>query len=420
MRPRRGPVHQENMVIVGCGHAGARAAQALRTNGWHGGITLVDGEGRTPYERPPLSKAVLKGESEAEDAPLFPADFLAKNDIHVLKGVAAAAIDRPTRQLRLSDGGSIAYHRLLLATGAEPRNLIVPGADLPGSHTLRSADDAARIFPYLRPGAEIVIVGGGLIGLEAAASATVRGCKVTVVEAGPRPMMRAVPAELSHEVRLFHESKDVRFVLGRQVSELEGDGRVRCVRLDDGTVLPCTAVVISVGVSPQTALAEAAGLEIDNGIAVDRFLRTSDPFIYAAGDACAFEQVSGPRMRLECWKNAEDQGTLAGRNMLGSDEAYVPLPWMWSDQFDRTMQIAGQAGGSAEDVRRRCPDGTLLIYHLDKDQMILGISGFGSIREVSRGVRMGQLLMERGIRPGRKALADPEFDLRSLAKAAVA
>ncbi len=118
---------------------------------------------------------------------------------------------------------------------------------------------------------------------------------------------------------------------------------------------------------------------------MDRFLRTSDPFIYAAGDACAFEQVSGPRMRLECWKNAEDQGTLAGRNMLGSDEAYVPLPWMWSDQFDRTMQIAGQAGGSAEDVRRRCPDGTLLIYHLDKDQMILGISGFGSIREVSRG-----------------------------------
>ncbi len=153
---------------------------------------------------------------------------------------------------------------------------------------------------------------------------------------------------------------------------------------------------------------------------MDRFLRTSDPFIYAAGDACAFEQVSGPRMRLECWKNAEDQGTLAGRNMLGSDEAYVPLPWMWSDQFDRTMQIAGQAGGSAEDVQRRCPDGTLLIYHLDKDQMILGISGFGSIREVSRGVRMGQLLMERGIRPGRKALADPEFDLRSLAKAAVA
>lgn len=147
-------MHQENMVIVGCGHAGARAAQALRTNGWHGGITLVDGEGRTPYERPPLSKAVLKGESEAEDAPLFPADFLAKNDIHVLKGVAAAAIDRPTRQLRLSDGGSIAYHRLLLATGAEPRNLIVPGADLPGSHTLRSADDAARIFLTCGPGGD--------------------------------------------------------------------------------------------------------------------------------------------------------------------------------------------------------------------------------------------------------------------------
>ena len=411
---------QDNMVVVGSGHAGARAVQALRANNWRGRITLIDGEGCTPYERPPLSKAVLKGHVKAEDAPLFPTGFLDGNDVELLTGVEAVAIDRPARQLHLSSGGYVDYHRLLLATGAEPRELDIPGKELGGSHSLRNAGDAARIAPHLKPGADIVIVGGGLIGLEVAASATAHGCNVTVIEAGPRLMTRAVPERLAHTIRHFHESKAVRFVFGRQAGAFLGDdGVLRALRLDDGTTLPCTVAVISIGVRPRTALAEAAGLDIDNGIAVDRFLRTSDPSIYAAGDACSFVLASGKRMRLECWKNAEDQGVVVARNMLGADEPYIPSPWMWSDQFDRTMQIAGQVDGAAH-VERHCADGTLLIYHLDENRMILGVSGFGSIREVSRGVRTGQLLMEKDVRPGNQALSDPDFDLRTFAKAAVA
>jgi NADPH-dependent 2,4-dienoyl-CoA reductase/sulfur reductase-like enzyme len=313
------------------------------------------------------------------------------------------------------------YHRLLLATGAAPRDLGVPGRQASGIYPLRHAADAENIAPRLQQGADIVIVGGGLIGLEAAAAAISRGCNVTVVEAGPRLMMRAVPAPLSAKIRQYHESKGVRFLFGRQVMGFgEHAGVLNSVSLDDGTTLACSASIMSIGVLPRTELAQRAGLALDNGVAVNCFLQSSDPFIYAAGDASSFKLTSGLRMRLECWKNAEDQGSVVARNMMGGSEPYLPFPWMWSDQFDQTMQIAGIADGAADHVERQCEDGTLLVYHLDDAEKIQAVSGFGSIREVSRGVRGGQLLMERGLQPSLQALQDPNCDLRMFAKAGVA
>lgn len=414
-------MHQENMVIVGAGHSGARAAQALRANGWQERITIIDAEGRTPYERPPLSKAVLKGERAAEVAPLFPAGYLAENGIDFLSGIGATAIDRAGQRLALSDGNTLPYHRLLLATGAIPRDLGVPGRDASGIYPLRNAADAESIAQRLQPGVDIVIVGGGLIGLEAASAAISRGCNVTVVEAGPRLMMRAVPAPLSSKIRHHHESKGVRFLFGRRVVGFgQHAGGLNSVSLNDGTTLTCSASIISIGVLPRTELAERSGLTLDNGVAVNCFLQTSDPYIYAAGDASSFALGPGVRMRLECWKNAEDQGSVVARNMMGGCEPYLPFPWMWSDQFDQTMQIAGIADGAVDHVERQCEDGTLLIYHLDDAEKIQAVSGFGSIREVSRGVRAGQMLMERGLQPSRQALQDPNCDLRMFAKAVVA
>lgn len=414
-------MNQDNMVIIGSGHAGARAAQTLRSEGWDGRITMIGAEARTPYERPPLSKAVLQRRAAPEDAPLFPSGSPESQGVDHLSGVSVRSVNREARQVILSDGRALDYHRLLLATGAGPRQLTIPGMDLRGGYYLRSAEDAAAIADHLQPGAAIVIIGGGLIGLEVAASAAAHDCKVTVVEAGPRLMMRAVPAAMSGAIHDAHREKGTRFIFGRQVARLSGEeGKLRSVELDDGAVLPCDAVVVAIGVNPRTELAADAGLAIENGIAVDQYLRSSDPDIFAAGDVCSFALPSGERIRLECWKNAEDQGVLAGRNMLGAEAAYDPFPWMWSDQFGRTMQIGGRPELAAGEVERLCTDGTLLVYHLDEGGRIAGISGFGSLREVSRGVRAGRLLMEKGVTPDAKILADPEADLRLIASGAVA
>ncbi|MQX80487.1 NAD(P)/FAD-dependent oxidoreductase [Sinorhizobium medicae] len=408
----------DGIVIVGSGHAGARAAQSLRANGWQHRISVIDGEGCAPYERPPLSKAVLSGKSRPEDAVLFPQDFVEQHGIDFRSGVRAVGIDRDTRQVRLSNDDAVSYGRLLLTPGAEPRLLDIPGRELEGVFSLRTAVDACGLSGQLLPGADVVIVGGGLIGLEVAASAIQRGCSVTVIEAGPRLMTRAVPPELAELIRLLHETRGVRFILGRQAVALLGSQRIEALRMDDGSTLACTAALISIGVTPRTDLALAAGLEIENGIAVDCFLKTSDPFIYAAGDACAFKNGDGSRLRLECWKNAEDQGALAARNMMGANEPYTPMPWMWSDQYDRTMQIAGHPEFGEQHVARHCPDGSLLVYHLDANDAIVGVSGFGSLREIARGVRTGQMLMQRGIHPAKEALQNPKIDLKAAAKVA--
>jgi NADPH-dependent 2,4-dienoyl-CoA reductase/sulfur reductase-like enzyme len=420
MKKRKYVVSNDGMVIVGSGHAGARAAQALRLNGWQGGIVVVEAEETTPCERPPLSKAVLSGASRPEDHPLFPHDFLARQAVDLRRGTRAVEVECGSRRVRLSDGSSLFYERLLLAPGAAPRMLDVPGAALNGTGFLRSAADATRMASWLQPGTGVVIVGGGLIGLEAAATAIGRRCEVTVIEAGGRLMTRAVPSQMSDLVQRHHEDRGVRFRLGRQVTALQGVGRVSGVELDDGSTIPCSVVLVAIGVAPRVELAQAAGLEIDNGIAADGFLCCSEPSVFTAGDACAFETSTGQRVRLESWKNAEDQGALAARNMLGAHEPYLPVPWMWSDQYESTMQITGFPERGDQHAIRTCVDGTLLVYHLGADDAITGVSGFGSVREVARGVRTGQMLMQKNFHPGRAALEDPSADLKALAKMAAA
>ncbi|RWI89925.1 MAG: ferredoxin reductase [Mesorhizobium sp.] len=416
------PVADRGMVIVGAGHAGVSAALALRASGWRNTITLLETQDVLPYERPPLSKSVLRGERTIEDHRLFMPGRMEEYAIEFRRNARVAAIDRDERHIILSDGQTIAYERLLLAPGAVARPLSVPGSDCPGVLTLRDAADAARLRERIRinPRSRLAIIGGGLIGLEVAASARALGCAVTVIEVGRRIMMRTLREEIACRVQSCHEQAGVEFRLGRRIVSIVGGDEVRGVELDDGSLISSNTVLACVGASPRVELAKEAGLAIDNGIAVDRHLRTSDPFIYAAGDACAFEWEGGHRTRLECWKTANDQGKTAGRNMLGMSEVYLPEPWLWSDQYDKSIQVAGYPDRSRQDVDRLCQDQSHLIFHLGEQGEVVGFSGFGSQRQVGHGVKVAKLLMQHRVRPSPADLGDASVDLRSLLGAAAA
>jgi 3-phenylpropionate/trans-cinnamate dioxygenase ferredoxin reductase subunit len=409
------------MVIIGAGHTGCQTARTLRQDGWRGPIVLVGAEAEPPYERPPLSKGVLTGAKTMADCALFDAPALERQGIELRAGVHALAIDREGRAIALDDGSRLRYGRLLLATGAEPRRLPVPGVEPDRIRYLRSAADARGLGGVLAPGHRLAIVGGGFIGLEVAASAVARGCVVTVIEAGARLMMRSVPAAIEERVAARHRAAGVRILLGRQVAALRRDGAGTRVTLDDGGEFHADTVLAAIGVAPRTALAEAAGLAVDNGIAVDAALRTGDPAILAAGDVCSFpHDLYGARIRLECWKGAEDQGALAARTMLGAAEPYRGVPWLWSDQYDLGIQVAGLPGFGTHSVTRALPDGGLLVFHLAADGRLMAASGVGADGAVGRDIRLAQLMIERQARPGAEALADPAVRLKSLlvAKAA--
>jgi len=275
------------MVIVGGGQCGARAAHALRENGWNGAITLLGNEAMLPYERPPLSKAVLLGQRTADQCTIYDKAFYRDHRIDVHVDTAVTAINREERKVVLADGAIVGYHRLLLATGAEPRRFELSGW-LAGVHVLRGVTDARAIADELRPGRRIVVVGAGFIGLEVAATAAAKGCEVVVLEAAPRALMRAVPEVVADCLVERHRgmSVDVRFSV--RITRMTGDTRVNGILLADGTIIPCDTVVVGIGVTPRVALAQAVGLDIENGIAVDSMLRTSDPAIYAAGVSAHF------------------------------------------------------------------------------------------------------------------------------------
>ncbi len=403
------------MVIIGAGHAGGRAAHALREAGWTGAVTMIGTDAVAPHERPPLSKELLAGTKVADDCALFADDFYREQDIDLRMDTTAEAIDRQRREVLLSDGTRVSYERLLLATGAAPRRLPIPGTALAGVHYLRDITNSAALKTRLVPGAHIVIIGGGFIGLEVAANAVTLGCAVTVVEAGDRLLMRAVPARIAERMRTRHAAAGVSFRLGRQVTEIQGGDGVTGVRLDDGTEIACDTVLISVGAIPRVALAEAAGLAVDNGIVVDATLRTSDPNIFAAGDVCSFDHgLFGARIRLESWKNAEEQGPIAARNMLGGSEECSSAPWMWSDQYDMTIQIAGLPDRGARAIERPLEGDAVVVFHLADDGRLVGASGYGPTGAIGRAIRLGQMMIERGLYPDPTALADPSVNLKAL------
>ena len=399
------------MVIIGAGECGTRAALALREAGYDGPVTLIGSEAHAPYERPPLSKDAIIAEAPAPKG-IAGADGLAGAGIDFRPGATATAVDRERRVVALADGTELPYARLLLATGARPRQLPLPGADGPNTVVLRTLDDAVRIRAALGPGRRLAVIGGGFIGLELAASARKLGTEVTVIEALPRLLTRGVPAEVAAVLEARHRAEGVAFVFGARIDEITSTG----VLLQDRTEIPADLIVIGIGATPDTALAAACGLAIENGIAVDATLASSDPDVFAAGDCCAFEHphYGHRRVRLESWRSAQEHGSLAARNMLGHTDALTAVPWFWSDQYDLTLQIAGLADGATTHVRRDLSDGVFVLFHLAPDGRLLAASGIGIGNAIAKDIRLAEMLIARGRYPDPASLADPAINLKKL------
>jgi NADPH-dependent 2,4-dienoyl-CoA reductase/sulfur reductase-like enzyme len=407
-------VNERAMVIVGAGNAGCRAVQTLRSQGWEGEIHLINAEDRLPYERPPLSKAVLAGVKTTSDLPLLPANWLSHNDVRYHEGIHATRIVRRDQRLLLSDNSTIDYDGLLIATGANSRSLTNLG-DLPtGVVTLRSAADSEALARELKDGARVVVIGGGLIGLEVSAAARSLGCEVDIIEAAPRLLMRTIPAEIEIEVRKRHIEAGVRLHFNETVEAILGRPRVTGIRLMSGKAIRCDVALVCIGAQPNVQLAQSCELSIANGVVVDQYLRTSDPQIFAAGDVCCiFNLETGASLRLECWKNAGDQGEVAAKNMLGSQVPFRVVPSMWSDQYENVIRVAGLPSNEQRTVVRELASGAWAVFHLDQQGRLAAVSGYGAIGPVARAVRVGQTMIERGISPEPDALANTA-DLRTL------
>lgn len=403
------------MVIVGAGECGGSAALALREAGYDGPVTLVGAEKHLPYERPPLSKEAMASPGAPVPRNMAGADRLGDLDIGFVRGNPAVAIDRDARTVMLRDGSALPYERLLLATGCAARRL--PGvAPSPRVVCLRSFEDALAIRSHIAPGRRIAIIGGGFIGLEVAASARRRGAEVTVVEAQERILKRGVPAEIAEAVHDLHAREGVEIIAGTPIASVEAGGTHVAIALRDGTRIEADIAVTGIGAVPATELAAGAGLAVDDGIAVDARLRTSDPDIFAAGDCCSFPLAiyGGRRVRLECWRNAREQGALAARNMSGGEEHHAAVPWFWSDQYDASLHIAGLADEGAATARRELGGGAFVLFHLAGDGRLVAASGFGPGNAVAKDIRLAEMLIARRCTPERGLLAAPDFRLKSL------
>jgi 3-phenylpropionate/trans-cinnamate dioxygenase ferredoxin reductase subunit len=401
------------MVIVGGGMAGARAIVSLRANGWQGPVTLICEETLLPYERPPLSKAMLTDEPEPQPVYLLDESMLASLNATAVRGAQATGIDREGKSVLLGDGRAIGYQKLLIATGARPRKLTLPGGEL--AYTLRDFADGDHLRRSLRASASAAIIGGGFIGLEVASSARKLGCAVTLIEAQPRILMRGVPEEIATVVHARHAAAGVTMATGTGLAGVETDG----VILADGRKVKADIVIAGIGAAPGTALAQQARLAIDNGIACDAQLRTSYPDIYAAGDCCSFLHglFGGKRMRLEAWRNATDQANVATENMLGGSKPYLAVPWFWSDQYELSLQIAGVPGDGVTTVRRQTGGDSFVIFHLDGAGRLVAASGIGPGNAISRDVKLAEMLIARRATPSPQALGDPAVQLKALLKA---
>jgi 3-phenylpropionate/trans-cinnamate dioxygenase ferredoxin reductase subunit len=337
----------QNIVIVGAGQAAAQAVQSLRQGGYAGNLTLVGDEAALPYQRPPLSKAYMKGEFDEERLYFKPAAWYEDQKVELLLGAHATGIDRAAREVHLGHGAHLPYDYLILSTGSRPRPLTVSGADLEGLHDLRTLVDVERIRPKMIAGRKLVIIGAGYIGLEAAAVARQMDLDVTVVEMAPRVLARVTSPVISEFYTAEHRRQGVTILTGAQTASIEGkDGKVSAVLLADGTRLPADMVLSGIGILPNEELAKEAGIACSNGILVDRDARTSDPRVFAAGDCASRPLVHfGRSGRLESVHNAIEQGKLAAAAILGQARPVEDCPWFWSDQYDLKLQIAGLSQG---------------------------------------------------------------------------
>ncbi|MCU1431216.1 MAG: FAD-dependent pyridine nucleotide-disulfide oxidoreductase [Actinotalea sp.] len=416
--PSHGSASEQVTVVVGAGLTAGTAVTTLREHGYAGRIVLVGDELHAPYERPPLSKAFLQGDAKRDSLDVHPLRWYPEHDVELRLGTRVTAIDRDARVVVLADGDRLPWTTLLLATGSSPRRLTVPGADLAGVHTLRSVDDAERIVAALARRPRVVVVGGGWIGLETAAVARSAGLDVTVLEAGERPLQRVLGPELAQLFLELHQDHGVDVRTGVGVVELTGDdaGRVTGVRLADGDLVPADLVLVGIGITPNTALAAEAGLEVDNGIVVDQHLRTSDPDVLAAGDvAAAWHPSLGRRLRVEHWANAGRQGEVAARTILGVDAVDERLPYFYTDQYDLGMEYVGHAetsGPEAYDhvvVRGDLAGRTLIAFWLRESRVVAGmnVNVWDVTEEIEALIRSG-----RAVDPAR--LADEAVPLAEI------
>jgi 3-phenylpropionate/trans-cinnamate dioxygenase ferredoxin reductase subunit len=401
-------------VIVGASLAGAKAAETLRAQGFAGPVVLIGDELERPYERPPLSKGFLLGKDEKSSVYVHEEGWYAEHDVDLRLGVAASSIDRAARRVVLADGTLVPYGKLLITTGASPRRIRVPGADLDGVLYLRSVEDSERLRAALQAGGQVVIAGSGWIGLETAAAAREYGCDVTVVEPEPGALRRSIGPELGEVFAGLHRSHGVVFRFGEGVSGLRGaGGRVTGVVTSTGAELPADVVIIGIGAVPNAWFAAEAGLDVDNGILADESLRSSDPDIYAAGDvANAFSPLLGRRIRVEHWGNALTGGPVAARSMLGQAVTHDLVPYFYSDQYDLGMEAAGlPEPGSYDQVVYRGDRDSLefIAFWLSDGAVVAGMNV--NVWDVNDDI---QDLIRSGlpVDPGR--LTDPDVPLGDL------
>lgn len=405
----------EKFVIVGAGLAGASAAETLRNEGFDGSIDLIGAEPHRPYIRPPLSKEYLSGKDELEKAFVHPEDWYAKNNVNLRTGTTASSIDKAAHTVTLSDGESIHYDKLLLATGSSPRRLPLPGTDLTGVYYLRTLDDSKALHSLLEEGGKrLVLIGSGWIGMEVAATAKTLGNDVTILERDPIPLAVALGDDLGQMFASVHAKQGVLLRMSLTVASIVGaEGRVTGVRIDGGEVVPADLVLVGIGAVPNVELAKAAGLEVDNGIVTDQSLRTSDPDIYAAGDvANAYHPVAKMRLRSEHWANALKGGPVAAKAMLGQSVSFDDIPYFYTDQFDIGMEYSGfgPMTKGAQLVYRGDPEGhEFIVFWLAGGKVVAGMNV--NVWDVNEDV---QGIIRRGNTVDPAKLADESVPLGSL------
>ena len=396
-----------HIVVIGAGQAGVSLVAKLRSEGCDGDVTLVGAEPVLPYQRPPLSKKYLLGEMELERLFLRPEQFYADKNITLKLGNPVTAIDAVAKTVTVGEE-TLSYDQLALTTGSDPRRLPAGiGGDLTGVHVVRDLADVDGMVPAVEKGGHVLIVGGGYIGLEAAAVAAKKGLKVTVVEMAERVLQRVACPETSDYFRALHRRHGVDIIEGTGLERLIGDTQVTAARLSDGRVIDVDFVIVGVGIAPATTVADMAGVTLENGIRVDAHGRTSDPAIWAAGDCAAFpfrDQI----LRLESVQNAIDQAEAVACNMLGANARYVPNPWFWSDQYDVKLQIAGLNLGYNRVVVRQTDDAVSHWYY--KGATLLAVDAMND----PRNYMIGKRLIEAGKSPDPNVIVDPETDMKAL------
>jgi len=399
-----------HIIVIGAGQAGSSCVVKLRNGGFDGKITLIGAEPQPPYQRPPLSKAYLMGEMALERLYLRPQSFYGEHGIELRLGVEVDAIDTEGQQIAVN-GGMLAYDDLVLTTGSIPHRLPdALGGGLDGVYVVRGLADVDAMAPRFSEGARVLIVGGGYIGLEAASVAAKMGLKVTLVEMAPRILQRVAAPETSDFFRTLHSSHGVDLREGVGLERLTGEDVVTGAVLTDGTELTVDFVIVGVGVAPETTLAEAAGITLENGIAVDSHGRTSAPHVWAAGD-CASFPYGDARIRLESVPNAIDQAEVVAENLMGAEKEYVARPWFWSDQYDVKLQIAGLNSGYDRVVTRgKAPEPVSFWYY--KGETLLAVDAAND----PRGYMIGKRLIEGGKSPSPDVVADPDTDMKALLK----